>query len=130
MAAATVVGCSAASNSIPEARVGGMTLAPLATNSSYEIIGQAEGTASGSYLFGFIPVGVERKSGSIAGSWAYMTPVERAAVYNAIDSVPDADALIAPRFAAVSKNYLIYSEETVTVKGKAIRYVGSMKFSE
>jgi hypothetical protein len=47
--------------------------------------------------------------------------------YNAIESVPTADALLAPRFASKMSNSIVYVEETVTVKGKAIRYNVSAK---
>jgi len=117
---AAMAGCSASSAQIPEARVG---LSPLSTTASYEIIGDAVGTSSGGRLFFFIPVGTENKTGLIGSGVGTLNPVQSAAVYNAIESVPTADALLAPRFSAVSKNYLIYSEQTVTVKGKAIRYV-------
>ena len=71
-----------------------------------------------------IPVGMERKSGTVVFGpmRGIQNPVMAAAVYNAIESVPDADALLAPRWECVKKNYVVYSEATYTVKGKAIRY--------
>ena len=125
------VGCTTMAKGMPSVSV---PLQGLNTTDSYYIIGPAEGTSTGGYLFGFIPVGVEYKAGSIAGAGQMsllrggagrpggFSPVARAAVYNAIESVPEADALLAPRWEKVTKNYLIYSEQTVTVKGKAVRY--------
>jgi len=143
-----VAGCSSMANSVPGVGV------PLwiDTPDSFEIIGRVQGTSTGGYLFGFIPIGVENKTGAIASapsgggqppggilrsifpfnliiaaasSPGGYDPVARAAVYNAIESVPNADALLAPRWNSLKKNYIIYSEKTVTVKGKAVRFVGS-----
>ena len=51
-----------------------------------------------------------------------LSPVEAAAIYNAIESVPGADALISPRFHRDIVDYLgFYRTEVVTVTGKAIR---------
>lgn len=121
-------GCVSMSSSIPTAYV---PLEDVKTSATYDVIGPAKGTSSGGFLFGFIPVGVEQKMGTIGGGsmqeMRFYTPVQRAAIYAAIESVPTADAMIAPRFDTVTKNYIIYAEQTVTVKGKAIRYNASGK---
>lgn len=128
LAVAMSAGCSMSSNSIPQGFIAPIELRNMSTNSSYEIIGPAEGTSTGGFLFGFIPVGMEKKFGSIGPRInPFQNPVQAAAVYNAIESVPDADLIIAPRFSTVSRNYLVYREDTVTVKGKAVRFVGSMR---
>jgi hypothetical protein len=128
-----MVGCSTMGNSAPMAIV---PLDGLKTTATYDILGPAEGTSTGGYLFWWIPVGVEDKYGAIAsgppgaalfGGGDLMSQVERAALYNAIDKTPGADALIAPRWETVKKNYVIYTEETATVKGKAIRLNESAK---
>ena len=120
-------GCSMSGNSIPQGYVGRIGLQNMSTTSSYEILGPAEGTSTGGRLFFIIPIGMENKFGNIGVMNPFQNPVQAAAVYNAIESVPDADMIIAPRFSIVSKNYLIYREDTVTVKGKAVRFVGSMR---
>ena len=128
LAVAMSAGCSTVGNSIPQGYVGALQLGNMSTNSSYEILGPAEGTSTGGRLFGFIPIGMERKVGNIGPRInPFQNPVQAAAVYNAIESVPDADLIIAARFSTVSKNYLIYREDTVTVKGKAVRFVGTMR---
>ncbi len=116
-------GCSSFSNRITQRDVG---LDLLRTTATYDIIGDATGTATGGKLFGFISIGGENKYGQL-GNMMLVSPVEKAAVYNAIESVPTADALMAPRFVSKRSNYIVYSEESVTVKGKAIRYNVSAK---
>ena len=106
-----------------------VTSAPLAdmeTTATYDVIGDASATAKGATLFGFIPIGGENKYGQL-GSVFSPNPVLRAAMYKAIEAVPEADSLLAPRYHIKTSNYIIYSEQTVTVKGKAIRYNLSTK---
>lgn len=116
-----LTGCISDKNSIPGREVG---LNSLPTTATYDIIGDATGTATGGTLFWFINVGGEKKYGKLqTGSFgAPPSPVEQAAMYNAIESVPTADSIMAPRFSKKVSNYVVYKEETVTVKGKAIRY--------
>ena len=104
----------------------------MKTTATYDILGDAKGTSTGKVLFGFISIGGEAKKGQdgVAVSpfpFAGSSPVEAAAIYNAIESVPTADALIATRMSKEVKNYIVYKEETVTVKGKAVRYNTSAK---
>ncbi len=113
------VGCTTYSNVAPRYTV---PLDNLATTATYDVIGPALGTSSGGLLFGFIPVGTEKKSGVVADSRPILNPVLRAAIYNAIESVLGADALLAPQWSIESKNYFIYSDVTATVKGKAVRF--------
>lgn len=118
-----LTGCITSSERIPGGKV---PLEALKTTATYDIIGEATGTATGGKLFGFIPIGGENKFGQVDGMML-VNPVDQAAVYNAIESVPTADALLAPRWAKKVSNYFVYAEETVTVKGKAIRYNVSAK---
>lgn len=116
-------GCTTRSSNVPLQQMGGMNLelGAIETDATYDILGPAEGTATFAYLFGFIKIGGENKSGTIGANLPLRGP-EGAAIYSAIESIPDADAIIAPRRHAISKNYLIYRELTVSVKGKAIRF--------
>jgi len=118
-----MTGCISYGNRAPSA---GVPLEDLKTTATYDVIGDATGTSTGAVLFGIIPIGGENKSGQL-GSMILVNPVEKAAVYNAIESVPTADALLAPRFNTKVSNYIVYKEQTVTVKGKAIRYNPSVK---
>lgn len=116
----SVAGCTSMSNTIPGRQPG---LEELSTEATYDVIGPTEGTSSGGRLFWFIPIGMENKAGNIGGRIIpFPNPVLAAATYNAIENVPGADAMIAPRYNIVTKNYFIYKEQTVTIKGKAIRY--------
>ena len=117
-------GCVSYSRVAPMSDVEEVQLAELQTTATYDIIGNATGSATGGKLFGFIPIGGEKKFGRV-GSMLTANPVVRAAIYNSMESVPTADALLAPRYAIKSSNYIIYSEQTVTVKGKAVRYNNS-----
>ena len=105
---------------------GSVSLEALETTATYDIIGDATGTATGGKLFGLISIGGEDKFGQV-GPMFSANPVMRAAVYNAIESVPTADTILAPRYRIKTSNYIIYSEQTVTVKGKAVRYNVSAK---
>lgn len=120
-AAIVISGCVSYSSVAPMGGVGAVQLAELKTTATYDIIGDATGSATGGRLFGFIPIGGENKVGQV-GSMMVFDPVVRAAIYNAIESVPAADTLLAPRYSVKSSNYIVYSEQTVTVKGKAVRY--------
>lgn len=133
---------------------------PLGTTATYDVLGDAQGSATGGVLFGFIPVGMERRNGRLGIIperrrldskqlafeiivWPYglyelckrssessvgpIDPVESVALYNAIESVPTADMLLMPRYRIERSNYIVYSEKTVTVKGKAIRLNDSAK---
>jgi len=129
-AAGLLTGCTSMSYTIPGQHLG---LEPLKTTATYDVLGETQGTSSGGYLFEFIPMGMEDKEAVIAyggmtnmlifgGGSARMGAVARAALYNAIEAKPGADALLAPRWQTISKNYWVYREITVTVKGKAIRF--------
>jgi len=122
--AVSLTGCVGYRNSVPQ----GNLVLDIKTPATYDVIGDAKGTATGATLFGFIPIGGENKGGAIGASGMMMLgPVEQAAIYNAIESVPTADSLMWPRFQVEVANYIVYSEKTVTVKGKAIRFNPSAK---
>lgn len=122
VSAMALTGCTSYKSSVPQASLG----LGMSTTATYDVIGDARGTATGATLFGFIHIGGERKAGAVGGMML-LDPVEQAAVYNAIESVPNADSLVWPRFHVESSNYIVYSERTVTVKGKAIRFNPSAK---
>ena len=115
-------GCVSKSASIPDV---GTPDIPFSTTATVDVLGPAQGISSGGILFGFIPIGCEKKSGSTGGYNS--DPVAKAAVYNAIESVPGADALISPRYKANITNYIVYKKKTVAVQGKAIRYNTNVK---
>jgi len=124
LTALSFTGCISYNNQVP---TGNIPLKPIETTATYDVLGDAKGTATGSFLFGCIKLGDQYKSGSIGSFGMLADPVQQAAIYDAIESVPTADALIAPRFTSTTTSYVVYSEKTVTVKGKAIRYNPSVK---
>jgi len=119
-------GCTMMRTSVPSS---GVPLGAVSTSATYDIIGPVKGTATGATLFGFIPLGNEKKYGAITTGifQGPVDPVIANATYNAIVSAPTADALIAPRWSMKVDNYIIYQERTVTLEGKAIRYNSSAK---
>ncbi len=121
----------------------------LTTTGTWDILPQTEGSSSGGILFGFIPIGVEKKRGVIHGTEqaggqqgpAFLdillfplrifgfggggdasNIVEQAALYNAIENLPGADAIMAPRWHMKVENYFIFKRVEATVKGKGVRY--------
>ncbi|MBM4033916.1 MAG: hypothetical protein FJ291_19360 [Planctomycetes bacterium] len=112
----------------------GVPMAPLTTTATYDVLGDATGTATAGYLFYFIPLQAERKVGAIGGvgllqqlQGGGLPATVNAALYQAIEAQPGADAILSPRWRMVSKNYIIYREDTATVKGKAVRYNPNVK---
>jgi hypothetical protein len=112
------------------APAGALPLQELKTSATYDVIGPATGTASGAVILGFISLGIPNEVGTInTGVPAIsLCPIQNAATYKAIESVKDADALVAPRWhIETTDNWGVYKKVTATVKGKAIRYNPSGK---
>ena len=115
-----VGGCSTNSSVIPVATP---NLGEISTSATYDILGPAVGTSTGWYLLGFITLSHDDSVGSIGLGLGQniLNPVQKAALYKAIESVPGADAIIAPRWHRKTTNYFIVTSDEVTVKGKAIQ---------
>ena len=128
-----LAGCTSFRSSVPQ--ITEVPMGAISTTATYDIIGEAVGTASGTYLFGCIPVGVEHKTGFIVDSRiravgrvaVLRSRVESVAIYNAIESVPGTDAIIVPRWHIETAHHLFWWTVTATVKGKAVRYNVSAK---
>ena len=93
----------------------------------YEILGEAQGEASVSYVFFFFPIGARPEMGvlynplNMSPFSAAVGPVRGMALYNAIESVPGADIIIAPRYESTVKGFPpFYWTTTVKVRGKAV----------
>ena len=97
----------------------------------YEIVGKVEGEATVTYVFSFFPIGSKPQSGVLynpfrpdpfspaAGSPSGM------ARYNAIESQPGVDMIIAPRFESKVEGFPpFYWKTTVKVKGKGVKIKG------
>jgi hypothetical protein len=94
----------------------------------YEIVGNVEGQASVSYVFFFFPTGAKPQSGVLFNPYFVCPfgpppgPVMGMAIYNAIESQPGVDMIIAPRFESEVKGFPpFYWTTTVKVKGKGIK---------
>ena len=138
-----LTGCRALANQAPYA---GVPLEELKTKGTYDVLQTAEGSSSGAVLLGIFPIGLEDKRGQEAfpdkrdgGAGFLGIPpifsflgdifpdaegrVRSAALYNAIEAQPGADALLSPRFNTDTTNYFfIYKEVSAKCRGKAIRY--------
>ncbi len=127
-------GCAYWGNQRPGSGYGGLSFETLKRGKDYKILADTEGKSCGALLFGFLNIGGEAKNGAISGGGAAggnplaallakKNPVEAAAIYNAIETVPDADLFLPTRSNWDGTNYYIYNEVCYTVKGKAIRVI-------
>ncbi|MFA5138799.1 MAG: hypothetical protein WC728_06145 [Elusimicrobiota bacterium] len=107
----------------------GLSLNSLARD-QYEILSDVEGRASASQIlfFKFTEGGNKSFSGSLAsGRQEFLMggadPVIQAALYNAMESQPDADGIVAVRVIKGEQTVvpLLFKKITVTLKGKAIK---------
>jgi len=128
----TAIGCTSMRTKIPGVHYPEeISLAQL-DREDYEVLGNVTGEGSASYT-GLWPIPIfffsksDQESGK-ANNWkiGLGNPVESmardVAVYKALQSIPEADLLIEPRYHTKSVNYGIwYTKMWVTVTGKAIR---------
>lgn len=103
----------------PRMPMGVLQFEPL-KKTEYQILADAEGTATVGHFLIF-PFGDWKLSGSVGPDGRFASGATRAAMYKAIESVPGADALLAPRTKGKTIELLIFGTSTVTVKGKAIK---------
>jgi hypothetical protein len=102
----------------------GLSLSAL-TRDQYEILGDVEGRASGTRIL--LWTMTEGGNKSFAGNLGMMLgqrgdKVFEAALYNAMESQPDADGLVAVRVIKGDvTDFKIFKKWSVTVKGKAIK---------
>jgi hypothetical protein len=108
----------------------------MKTTATYDVLGATEGSSEGGYILYFIPLGHERKIGAIhsqgegvGGFWLFsgLNPVQKAALYNAIEAAPGADSMLAPRWDMTITDYFIYQHVTAHCRGKAVRYNPSVE---
>jgi len=108
---------------VPTLGVGQIGFEPL-NSSEYKILGDAEGEATVWHILGF-PFGDIQEYGWLGN--AFGSPfgnsglAYKAAMYKAIDSVPEADAIILPRSKGMANEFILFGIHTATVKGKAIK---------
>lgn len=110
-------GCTTAT--IPGVPFGRLDFQSL-SSSEYKILGDAEGTGHAGHVL-FIPFGDTGIRGCIGSMFQPAGSAYSAAMYNAIESVPGADAILLPRSNGKTVEFLLFGESTVTVKGKAIK---------
>ena len=96
------------------------------TTATYDVLPATEGSSEGGYLFVIFAIGMENKVGFLHGGsmpgGLLFDPIAHAALYNAIEAQPEADAILAPRWKVESTSYFFYSHHRITVKGKGVRY--------
>lgn len=131
------------SNGITGAKLGSYLDIRSLSRKDYKVIGSVKGettftrtryllpfTPFTNYSFGFLGLQEKRDSGSISGFPTFITPAspldfaKDQAIYNALEKIESADALLQPRFSTkcTVMQLFVFSEEkcTVTVTGKAI----------
>lgn len=100
----------------------------------YEVLGEVKGQGKASYT-GLWPIPVfwfsvsDEKYGNVTNLklWSSfgigeVNIAKEIAVYKALESIPDADLIIEPRYRVVKKSWAIWhSKAAVEVKGKAIK---------
>ena len=146
-AAFMTTGCAASLKSYPYTMMDThVHLKPL-SRKDYKVLGAIEGTAHCSGIFGAcIPDGGDKDkhfNGSLMSEFALaqararkmsspqgdgeelpmeLSPVEQAALYNAMEKQPEADGIINLVITkGTMTNYVIFTEETVTVRATAIK---------
>jgi len=90
-----------------------------------ELVGDATGSADGIVILNipWLTFGVESKYGSLPGAGPMPScKIERNAMYNAIQNVPDADALVCPVLTIDETQYFVFKKKAVDVKAKAVKY--------
>ncbi|TGN00591.1 hypothetical protein [Leptospira yasudae] len=133
-------------NSIAGAKISSFLDIRALNRKDYKVIGNVKGEASFTrtryvlplypfvtYSFGtpFVGLNEKRDSGSISGYPSFISPLspldytKDQAIYNALEKLDGADAVLQPRFKTKCEDFnfiFIYNEEkcTVTVIGKAI----------
>jgi hypothetical protein len=113
------VGCQS-TTIVPNYSAPPINLQPIAAP---ELVGDATGSSEGTIILGFITLGVPSKYGSLPG--AGMLPackIERNALYNALQKVPTADALVCPVMTIDETNYFVFKKKKVDVRAKAVKY--------
>ena len=95
---------------------------PLA-KADYTILGETTGQAEAKVILGLFYVG-EKKFGSIGFSAAFgpLGMVKETALYDALQKMPEADAVMAPVFDIEYKNSLFVHSYKVTVRATGIEY--------
>ncbi len=121
-----LTGCSSRSNSIASIGVNDISLAPL-QQSQYDVVGNITGTAEVTTFLGF-PINGSNDSGAIENPVLGMLPnitfnvAKERAIFNAIASNEDVDAVICPKFHIEKSGIPILMRTTkVTVKAKGIK---------
>ena len=103
---------------VPASGIGQIGFEPL-NSKEHKILGDAEGTATVGHILWF-PFGDILVSGSIGSTFWDSGLAYKAAMYKAIESVPEADAILVPRSKGSVSEFILFGYATVTVKGKAI----------
>lgn len=139
IALAGLTGCTSLSKNYPVNRVSnGVEIMPL-NRSEYKVLGDTKGEACAKYFLGgklpwFSGVPAKTVSGAQSGATGFLASlpligaffggqeqVVQEAVYDALEKVPGADALLSVRTRNLKKTSvpLLYREECATVQGKA-----------
>ncbi|MCF8298216.1 MAG: hypothetical protein K9J13_11780 [Saprospiraceae bacterium] len=120
-----LTGCSSNYNNVQHVGIKNLELAPL-TSSEYEIVKDITGTATVKSFLIFRIEG-ENNFGFLSSTLPLKSDYDLAksnAIFNAINSNDEIDALLCPKFIKETNGIpFLYNETTVTVKGKGIKII-------
>jgi len=128
-----VIGCSYKYHRMQTVLLKDIKIADLQRD-QYIIIGDTIGFGCAEYV-GLWPIPIwwisaEKKRGELFGGVSTEPIAERVAMYNALEKMPEADAIIAPRFhRSKDRVFPWFSRSCVTVKGKAIQIKSDTQLS-
>lgn len=119
IAAIAVTGCKTTTSIVPHASI------PL-NRASYTILGDTTGEASLTLFLSIFPLGNNQEFGQIGGtslySYGYTERVKQNALYRALKQMPEADAVLDPRYEVSVESTLITTTYKVKVTATGIKY--------
>jgi len=106
------------------------THAPISTDIKYELVGDADASAKKCFFFGIGNIFADSYSATLpvyddigTSSRVYLKSTAGIAAYEALASIPDADALFAPRFNEKREYFWpVFFCDSIEIHAKAIRY--------
>jgi hypothetical protein len=113
-----VTGCQTTTSVVPQASI------PL-NRANYTILGETTAESTGTVFLIFY-TGNNTEFGQIGNSgsipWSYLDRVKQNALYKALKQMPEADAVLEPRYEYKTSSFLIFSTFTVKVTATGIKY--------
>jgi hypothetical protein len=118
--AASCCGCISSRTVTPPVALNGTAIYAGLEPKHYDVIGDAAGSKGGGSVF-FIPYGDDACDPAIVDGKVFLEGEMMAAVVDALEKAPGANAVLEPRIQESSTDMLFWSSWSVTVFGKAIK---------